>query len=181
MTIRIPMLAGLLLFALVACPALEGQTRKKKTAKRSQTKMVPAPKEEPEAKRAFDQWWDTYFAKCGDDYYTHMAYRGLYQMKNVTYRIVDTTPKSFTEAQKLNDDVVEWQGKLYITSTAYRSRMGRSWGRWFDGTPAYGMSFGEPPFNVRFYKKHGQWFFSSGEDGAFSPELTKPNCGIVSG
>lgn len=179
--LRIPL--AVLFCVLVIYPNVEGQTRKTKqrtrTQKQTQTKPAPVVKENPEAKREFDKWWDTYFAKCGDDYYTHIAFRGLYQMKNVTYRIVDTTPKSYTAAQKLNDDVVEWQGKLYITSLAYRIHRGRSWGSWFDGTPSYGMSIGDGPWIVRFYKKRGAWFFSSGEDGAFSPELTKPNCSVI--
>lgn len=120
-----------------------------------------------EAEGKAQQWFEKTVIKCGDDYFVKVTYalpsdqvNGLYQLKNPAYT-VEEFERNYTEADRLNDEVYDWEGAVFIHSTQYR-RYILGWGDWREGTPTYNpipeLTSESPPLirNV-IRKKHGKW------------------------
>jgi hypothetical protein len=120
-----------------------------------------------EAEGKAQQWFENTVIKCGDDYFVEVTdalpsdgVNGLYQLKNPSYT-VEAAERHYTESDKLNDEVYEWEGAVFVHSTQYR-RYILGWGSWREGTPTYNpipelTSKSPPLIRKAILKKHNKW------------------------
>lgn len=120
-----------------------------------------------EAEEKAAQWFEKAVVKCGDDYFVRVTYglpsdnvNGLYQLKNPSY-IVKETKTNYTEADRLNDEVYDWEGVVFVHSGQYR-QYSFGWGAWREGTPTYNpvpeLTSESPPLvRKAIRKKNGKW------------------------
>lgn len=120
-----------------------------------------------EAEEKAGQWFEKTVIKCGDDYFAKVTYglksdhiNGFYQLKNPSFTVKEGK-RNYTEADRLNDKVYDWEGSIFVHSTQYRQYSFR-WGRWQEGTPTYNpipelTSEAPPLIRNALHKKNGKW------------------------
>lgn len=120
-----------------------------------------------EAREKAEQWFEKTVIKCRDDYFVKVTYgllgdrvNGFYQLKNPA-PTVEETKRNYTEADKLNSEVYDWDGIIYVYSTHYRHYY-YGWSPWQEGTPTYNpipelTSESPPLIRHSLHRKNGKW------------------------
>lgn len=85
----------------------------------------------------------------------------IFELKNPWYE-VHAFKKNYTESDRLNGEVYEWEGSVTVHSTQYRQILYGEQGHWQEGTPrrdpiAGLTSEGSPLISEVLRKKNGQW------------------------
>jgi hypothetical protein len=108
-----------------------------------------------QSKNYFEKYW----AKCGNSYYLHTNDGNVRQIAGVRFRLLKVDPR--TEIDRLNG--YEWKGRVEFSYQRYRDFAGH-WEEWFSGM-APTFNWCEPQENV--WKKNGEWDM----DVLYSPQM----------
>lgn len=76
-------------------------------------------------------FWEQLLTKCGESYfYNGDQFAGLQEFRDASFTV---TPRSLTEADKLNG--IRWAGMFTLQAKAYRdqSKFSKRWSKWKDG------------------------------------------------
>jgi hypothetical protein len=120
-----------------------------------------------EAEEKAAQWFEKVVIKCGDNYFGRYESRmspgsyAIFELKNPWYE-VHAFEKNYTESDRLNGKVYEWEGSVDVHSTQYRQLLYGEQSHWQEGTPrrdpiAGVTSEGTPLISKVLLKKNGQW------------------------